>query len=86
MKQKVFRKKVTATFLFSVVATFLLIIHGLFFDLDASQISRLSVEGFVATFILVFIGLLILEWIFDIEEHDEIVAMRKRIVKLEKKK
>jgi hypothetical protein len=81
-KQRVFRRKITATALFSLV---LLIIHGLIFDLDASQVSRLSIEGFVVTFVLVFMGLLILEWIFDIEEHEEIVNIRKRLGKLEKK-
>ena len=84
-KQRVFRRKITATALFSLVSAVLLIIHGLFFDLDASQISRLSIEGFVVTFVLVFMGLLILEWIFDIEEHEEIVNIRKRLGKLEKK-
>jgi hypothetical protein len=86
MRQRVFRKKITATILFALVAAALLIVHGLFFDLDASQISRLSIEGFVVTFILVFVGLLILEWIFDIEEHDEVVAIRKRLKRLEAKK
>ena len=75
-----------ATILFSLSAAVLLIVHGLFFDLDISQISRLSVEGFAVTFVLVFIGLLILEWIFDIEEHDEILEIKKRLGRLEKKK
>jgi amino acid transporter len=85
-KQRVFRRKIIATILFSLVSAIVLIIHGIFFDLDFSQISRLSIEGFLVTFVLVFVGLLILEWIFDIEEHDEIVGIKKRIRKLEKKK
>ena len=59
--KKRFEKKLIATFVFSVVASLLMIAHGIFFDLDFSQISRLSFEGFVFTFILVFIGLIILE-------------------------
>ena len=86
VKTNVFKKKIAATALFSLVAAIIAIIHGLFFDLDISQISRLSIEGFIVTFILVFSGLLILEWIFDIEEHDEIISIQKRLKKLEKKK
>ena len=84
--KKVFRKKITATILFSIVSAIVLIIHGLFFDLDATQIGRLSIEGFIVTFILVFSGLLILEGIFDIEEHDEIIKIRKQLSRLEKGK
>jgi hypothetical protein len=68
------------------VASVLLIAHGVFFDLDLSQIRRLSVEGFVFTFILVFFGLLVLERVFNIEEDDEIISLKKRVGKLEKKR
>jgi len=84
--KKRFEKKLFATFIFSIVATVLMIAHGLFFDLDFSQIKRLSVEGFLFTFILVFVGLIILEKIFNIEEDAEIVTLKKRVGKLEKKK
>ena len=63
----------------------MMIAHGIFFDLDFSQIKRLSFEGFIFTFILVFIGLVILEKIFNIEEDAEIVAIKKRLIKIEKK-
>jgi len=85
MKRR-FRKKLVATVIFSVVATVLMIVHGLFFDLDFSQIRRLSVEGFLFTFVLVFVGLIILEKIFNIEEDAEIVALKKRVGKLERKR
>jgi len=84
-KNKVFKRKLLATFLFSLASAALLIIHGLFFDLDISQIQRLTLEGFIATFVLVFVGLLILERIFDIEDHEEIIKMKKRIARLERK-
>ena len=75
-----------ATVVFSVVASVLMIIHGVFLDLDISQIGRLSVEGYLFTFVLVFVGLIILEWIFNIEEDAEILALKKRVGKLERKK
>jgi len=84
--KKIFKRKLLSTFIFSLVASILLIIHGLFFDLDTSQIQRLTVEGFVITFILTFIGLIILERIFDLEEHEEIIKIKNRLSKLEKKK
>jgi len=83
--KRVFKRKLLPTFIFSVVASVLLIIHGVFFDLEISQIQRLTAEGFVLTFILTFIGLIILEKIFSLEEHEEIVRIRNRLTKLEKK-
>jgi hypothetical protein len=84
--KKRFEKKLLATLVFSVVASLLMIVHGIFFDLDFSQIRRLSIEGFIFTFVLVFVGLVILEWIFNIEEDAEIVALKKRLGKVEKRK
>ena len=84
--KKRFRKKLVATFVFSVVVTVMMIIHGLFFDLDFSQIRRLSIEGFLFTFVLVFVGLIILERIFNLEDDAEIVSLKKRVRKVEKKK
>ncbi len=84
MKTNRFQKKLFSTLLFSVIASLLLIIHGIFLDLDLSQIKRLSFEGFLFTFILVFIGLVILEKIFNIEEDAEIIQIKKRLKKMEK--
>ncbi len=84
--KKRFQKKLLYTFLFSLVSALLLIIHGVFFDLDFSQIQRLSLEGFIFTFILVFVGLLILEKIFTLSEDEEILSLKKRVGRLEKKK
>ena len=86
MRKNRFQKKVFATLLFSVVTSLLLIAHGIFFDLDFSQIKRLSFEGFIFTFILVFVGLIVLEKIFNIEEDAEIVALKKRVGKIERSK
>lgn len=74
------------TFIFSVFASVGLIIHGVFFDLDFSQIKRLSLEGFILTFLIVFPALLLLEWIFDLGNHAEFQQIEKRVTKLEKKR
>ena len=84
MRKNRFQKNIFATLLFSVIASLLFIVHGIFFDLDFSQIKRLSLEGFIFTFILVFVGLIILEKIFNIEEDAEIVQIKKRLGKVEK--
>jgi len=84
--KKRFRKKFVATFVFSVVASVMMIVHGLFFDLDFSQIRRLSIEGFLFTFVLVFVGLIILEKIFNLEEDAEIVGIKKRLGRVERKR
>jgi len=62
-----------------------LIVHGVFFDLDIEQIQRLTVEGFIFTFILVFIGLVVLERIFTLEEDEEIIRIKRRLNKIERK-
>ncbi len=50
--EKIFKSKLLSTLVFSVIASALLIIHGVFFDLDVTQIQRLTLEGFVFTFVL----------------------------------
>jgi len=80
------RRKILATFVFSILASVGAIIHGIFLDLDFNQIQRLSIEGFFVTFLVVFPSLLLLEWIFDLENHEEFKIVEKRISKLEKKK
>ena len=85
MKRR-FSKKLVATFAFSLVAAILLIIHGLFFDLDVSQIQRLTIKGFIITFIMTFVALLILEKIFTLEEDEEILKLKKRVSQLENKR
>ena len=84
--KRIFKRKLLSTFIFSLIASVLFIVHGIFFDLDLSQIQRLTIEGFVFTFVLTFIGLVILERIFSLEEHEEIVKIKSRLSNLEKKK
>lgn len=78
------KRKIIATLIFSVFASIAAIIHGVFIDSDISQIKRLSIEGFVLTFLIVFPGLLFLEWIFDLENKEEFKILERRVKKLEK--
>ena len=84
--KNILKRKLLATLLFSIISTIGLIIHGVFFDLDFRQLERLTLGGFLFTFILVFITLLILEKIFDLENHEEFIEIEKRVSKLEKKR
>lgn len=84
-KLKSIKRKILATFLFSLIAAIALIIHGIFFDFDINQIQRLSLEGFLLTFVILFPTLLFLEWVFDLENHEEYQYLENRINKLEKK-
>jgi len=86
MKKSIILKKFYTTLIFSLVASIGLIIHGVFFDLDFSQIERLTISGFILTFILVFGALLIMEKIFDLENHEEFIELESRVSKLESKK
>ena len=85
-KLKSIKRKVIATLFFSLLASIVSIIHGIFLDVDISQIQRLTVEGFIATFLVVFPSLLFLEWIFDLENHEEFKILEKRITNLEKRR
>jgi hypothetical protein len=85
MKLKSIKRKIFATLVFSIIASIGLIIHGVFFDLALDQVRRLSLGGFILTFIILFPTLLLLEWIFDLENHEEFLKLEKRIKKLERK-
>lgn len=78
------KRKLFATFTFSIFASLAAIIHGIFLDADIGQIKRLSIEGFVLTFLIIFPGLLFLEWIFDLENKEEFKVLEGRVRKLER--
>lgn len=59
------------------------IIHGLFFDLDFSQIKRLSLLGVIFTAVIIFPAILFFEWIFDWNNNEEMKIMKERISRLE---
>lgn len=77
------KKQILIFFVLSVVGAVAGIAHGVFFDLDFSQIKRLSLLGIVFTTVIVFPSLLFVEWIFDWNNRSEMEELRKRIEKLE---
>lgn len=83
--KKSLKKKLLATFIFSLIASIAAIVHGVFLDLDTSQIQRLSLGGFIATFIVIFISLRLLEWIFNLEDEEELRGLKRRVGRMEKK-
>ncbi len=59
------------------------IIHGIFFDLDFSQIKRLSFLGVIFTTFIIFPAILFFEWIFDWNNNEKIKFLKERIERLE---
>ena len=59
------------------------IAHGIYFDLDFSQIRRLSVLGVIFTSIFIFPVILFFEYIFDWNNKEEMKRLRERIERLE---
>ena len=80
------KKQVLILFVFSVLTAVGVIIHGIFFDLDFSQIGRLTLEGIIFTFVLVFPAIIFLEWVFDLNNRKKFDEVDKKIKALEKKK
>jgi len=61
------KKQLLAMFPISALGAFVLIAHGIMLDLNVSQLYRITIGGFLATMPAVFIGLLTLEWAFDLD-------------------
>ncbi len=75
------KKQVLILFVFSVLISIASIIHGIFMDLDFSQIKRLTIEGLILTLFIIFPAILFLEWIFDLnnkKKFDDIERKLKR--------
>ena len=70
------KKQVLVLFVFSILVSVAMIIHGVYMDLDFGQIKRLTVEGLLLTILVVFPAILFLEWVFDINN-------KKRFDKIE---
>jgi hypothetical protein len=66
MKRRNRKRQLVAMLLLSVIGAIFLIAHGVILDLNLSQLYRLSIGGFLATMPVVFISLLILEWVFSL--------------------
>ncbi len=79
------KKQVLILLVSSVLVSVGAIVHGIFFDLAFEEIKRLTLDGFIFTFVIIFPGVLFLEWVFDINNKKEIEKLERRIIKLEKR-
>ena len=59
------------------------ILHGIYFDLDFSQIRRLSIWGVIFTTIVVFPAIIFFEYVFDWNNMEEIRYLTQKIKSLE---
>jgi len=82
---KIIKKQILILFVFSILISIAMIIHGVYMDLDISQIKRLTIEGIILTILVVFPAILFLEWIFDLNNRQELKKISKKINKLKKK-
>jgi len=80
------KKQVLILLVFSALTAVGAIIHGIFLDLDFTQISRLTFEGLIVTFLVIFPAILFLEWVFDLNNRKKFNELEKKIASLEKKK
>jgi heme/copper-type cytochrome/quinol oxidase subunit 4 len=80
------KRQILIIFVFSLLISVASIIHGIFFDLDWGEIGRLTIQGFIFTLVVVFPGILFLEWVFDINNKKKLDEIERRLNKLEKRK
>jgi len=78
------KKQVLILFVFAIFASVIAIIHGLFMDLDLTQIKRLTIEGLVITILIIFPAILFLEWVFDLNNKKRIDELEEEIKRLKK--
>jgi len=79
------KKQILYLFIISLFGSVAGIAHGVFFDLQWSQIGRLSLYGIVFTTVIIFPALLVFEYVFDIDNQAEITDLKNRVEKLESK-
>lgn len=80
------KKQVLILGVFSLLVSVGAIIHGIFFDLAFEEIKRLTFSGLVFTLVIVFPGVIFLEWVFDINNKKKYDGLERRIIKLERRK
>ena len=78
----ILKKQILILFVFSVLVSILSIIHGIFFDLDFLQIKRLTFEGLIITFFVIFPAIIFLEWVFDINNRKKFEELERKIKKI----
>ncbi len=82
---KINKKQILILLLFSFVGAILAISHGVIFDLKISEIGRLSSGGVILTMIVVFLLLLLMEWIFDLDNERKIEELSREIEEVKKR-
>jgi len=75
------KKQVLILFVFSALISIGMIIHGIYMDLDFSQIKRLTIEGVILTFFVIFPAILFLEWVFDINNKKKFDELERKLRK-----
>lgn len=81
---RLIKKQILILFVFSLLIAIGAIIHGVYMDLDFLQIRRLTIEGILLTFLIIFPAVLFLEWVFDFNNKERIDELKRRLSKLEK--
>ena len=81
----IIRRQILILFVFSLLTSIAVIIHGIFFDLDFAQIKRLTLEGLLLTLFIIFPAILFLEWIFDINNRERFDRMERMLKKRKSK-
>lgn len=76
------KKQILIIFVFTILVSIGAIIHGIFFDLDFSEIKRLTLEGVLLTLLVIFPAILFLEWVFDLNNKKKFDELEKKINKL----
>ncbi len=75
------KKQILILFVFSLLISIAAIIHGIYMDLDFSQIKRLTIEGLILTVLVIFPAILFLEWIFDMNNKKKFEELEKKLKK-----
>ena len=81
--EKIRKKQILIFIVLSLFGAIAGIIHGIYFDLDISQIKRLSILGIIFTSGVIFPSILFLEHVFDWNNQYQINQLKERIDKIE---
>lgn len=82
---KISKKQIIALVFFSIIGSVMAISHGVFFDLEVSEIGRLSSGGVIMTAVIVFLSLILIEWVFDMDNRHEIQNLSDEIEEIKNK-
>ena len=82
---KINKKQFTILLFLSLFISILAIAHGTFFDLDITQIQRLTFSGIMITMFITLSMLFFLEWVFDLDNEIKIKKLSEEIENIKKK-